>query len=138
MTSDWPTRIGWTLFVVVLGTFVAGLHAINPFAVGLGYYVLYVVAHSQKYEEGMSDEEKLTHTEKIVIGDLRQRLGFVSLIALLYLGFNIYNNMEKAALRDDVISVCTSAEFQQPLWAKDLCVKVMDYVDPPENDDYDY
>lgn len=79
MKSDWPTRIGWTLFI---GLFIAELldHRIfDPFVFGFSYYVFYVMTQSFKEERG----------EIVITPSTRHSRTFaVCLIALMYLGFS--------------------------------------------------
>jgi hypothetical protein len=128
MTSDWPTRIGWALFIgLLIDAFFNGNTAVNPFAVGLFYYVMYVMIQSFKEESGEVVIDPATR---------KHRLFSVCLIALSYLGFNVFGNLEKSELLRDVENICASAEYEGSLSTQRVCEPLMYYLDPPDEDDY--
>jgi hypothetical protein len=90
--SDWPTRIGWAVFVVLTVTTLVGYYIFDPFIFGAAYYILYQFNHLPS----ASEENK--------------RVLLLGTIGLLYVFFHFLDEVEEKRFERKLESICLNSQ----------------------------
>jgi hypothetical protein len=105
--ADWPTTVGWTIFLILTAALLSGHYVFDPFAFGFAYYVVLSLYRSKwlgaargsphRYSwELMKDRPH--HELTSDIDELRERLLLVSIICVLYVGLHVYQGVNHGGI----------------------------------------